>query len=54
MNIVSLSKNLFPPLSTGFTQLDKKTSQNGRKNVDWDVQHHQKQTNIKQYNSCLK
>ena len=42
MNIVSLSKILYPLLSTGSTQKDRKTSQLDRKIVDWDVKHQHK------------
>ena len=44
---MSLSKTIYPLLSTGSTQKDMELSQLYWKFVDWDVQHHTKQTDLK-------
>ena len=41
---LSLSKTLYPLLSTSLTQEDSKLSQHDRKIVDWDIKHQHKQT----------
>ena len=37
--VVSLYKTLYPLLSTGSTQKDRKSSRHGQKITDWDVKH---------------
>ena len=41
---MSLSKTLFLLISTGSTREDKKSTGNGLKTVDWDVNHQNKQS----------
>ena len=43
---MSFSKTLYPQLSTGSTQEDRKTCQHDLKIVDWDIKYQQKQKSI--------
>ena len=45
--VVSLNKTLYPLLSTGSTQEDRKLSQHDWKIVDWNVKLQHKQNDIK-------
>ena len=47
--LVSLSKTLYPLLSTGSIQEDRKSFQHDRKIIHWDVKYQRKETNKTAY-----